>query len=299
MPAQDLSSNNDRYKLVFETSSDAIMLLNEKGYFDCNPATLKVFGFTSKEEFCTKGPAELSPPTQPDGTDSTTLANQKIADAYQNGNNSFEWVHKRANGETFPTEVLLTAFNLDGKKVIQAVVRDVTEQKRLELQLAKSHEEEQLILDTIPSWIFYKDDKNRFIRVNKSYADAMNMTKDQLEGKSMYDLFSKEQADKYYADDKEVIMSGQPKRNIIESMPSPKGTLWVQTDKIPLKNDVGKITGIIGFTVDITARKEAEDAAKSHNEELEKMNKLMIGREIKMVELKNKITELENRLNSQ
>ena len=136
MPAQD-TPNEDRYKLVFDTSSDAIMLLDEKGFFDCNPATLKIFGFRTKEEFCGKSPAEHSPPTQPDGTDSITKANQKVAEAYQNGSNSFEWMHMKSNGESFPAEVLLTAFNLDGKRVIQATVRDISERKQKNEELEK------------------------------------------------------------------------------------------------------------------------------------------------------------------
>jgi hypothetical protein len=52
------------------------MLLDEKGFFDCNPATLAMFGCATREEFCSKHPADVSPPMQPDGTDSLTLANQ-------------------------------------------------------------------------------------------------------------------------------------------------------------------------------------------------------------------------------
>ena len=70
-----------------------------------------------------------------------------------------------------------------------------------------------------------------------------------------------------------VIGSGQPKRNIVESMKSPKGTLWVQTDKIPYHDAQGKIIGIIGFTVDITLRKQMEDSIKEHSAKLEALNK--------------------------
>ena len=136
MPTQD-SVTTDRYKLVFETSNDAIMLLDEKGFFDCNPATLKIFGYRSKEEFCGKTPADHSPPTQPDGNDSMTLAKKQIAEAYQKGSNSFEWIHRRSTGEDFPAEVLLTAFSLDGKKVIQATVRDISEREQKNDELKK------------------------------------------------------------------------------------------------------------------------------------------------------------------
>jgi PAS domain S-box-containing protein len=136
---------------------------------------------------------------------------------------------------------------------------DVTEHKDMEALLLKEKQEQQIILDSVPAWIFYKDDKNNFIRVNKAFADVMGVPKNELEGKSLFDIFPKKQAEQFLKDDKEVMESGKPKINIIESMESPKGTLWVQTDKIPYHDDKGNIIGIIGFTIDITARKQAEE----------------------------------------
>ena len=80
-------------------------------------------------------PVDLSPATQPDGTDSITLANKQIATAMEKGSNRFEWMHKRVDGSEFPAEVLLNALQLEGRNVLQAVVRDITERKQTEQQL--------------------------------------------------------------------------------------------------------------------------------------------------------------------
>jgi len=138
MPDQP-AQNDDRYKLLFDTSSDAIMLLDEKGFFECNPATLKIFGYSSQAEFCGKHPSQHSPPTQPDGTNSMELANKQIAEAMEKGSNAFEWVHRRSTGEDFPAEVRLTAFILNGKKVLQATVRDESVRKQHEELLNKKN----------------------------------------------------------------------------------------------------------------------------------------------------------------
>jgi hypothetical protein len=61
------------------------MLLDEQGFFDCNEATLRIFGCATKEEFCSKHPADVSPPTQPNGVDSKTLAQEQIATAMREG----------------------------------------------------------------------------------------------------------------------------------------------------------------------------------------------------------------------
>ena len=130
-----------KFRTLYDSSRDAIMLLDEKGFFDCNEATVKIFGCADRAEFCSYHPADLSPKFQPDGTDSMTSANQRIATAMERGSNSFEWMHCRTDGTEFPAEVLLSSMELGGKKVLQAVVRDITDRKRAEEELKKHHDQ--------------------------------------------------------------------------------------------------------------------------------------------------------------
>ena len=128
--AEAVRRSETKFRTLYEATSDAVMLLTDKGFFDCNPTTLAVFGCASREEFCSKHPADLSPPQQPDGTDSLTLAKQRINTAMETGTLRFEWMHQRANtGEVFPAEVLLNRMQLDGQPVLQAVVHEITERK--------------------------------------------------------------------------------------------------------------------------------------------------------------------------
>ena len=137
---EDRKQSELKFRTLYESSGDAVMLLDEKGFFDCNEATVKMFACKDKEEFCSKHPADVSPAAQPCGTDSMTLASQRIATAMKEGSNRFDWAHKRINGTDFPAEVLLNAMELDGKKVLQAVVRDITERKQAEKRQAEYNE---------------------------------------------------------------------------------------------------------------------------------------------------------------
>jgi len=134
---QTLRENEEKSRAIFESSNDAIMLLTEKGYFDCNARTLEMFGMTAKDEFLFLHPYQVSPPTQPDGRDSFTSENEKIAMAFAQGSSHFEWVHRRKNGEDFPVEVMLSAFDYQGRRVLQATVRDISERKRSEEAIQK------------------------------------------------------------------------------------------------------------------------------------------------------------------
>ena len=134
-----LHKSETRLRTLFDSTSDAVMLLDENGFFDCNKATLKMFGFSSLEEFCSKHLMDISPEKQPggmdhpEGIDSAMLANMHLGIATQAGSHSFEWVHKRAdNGKTFDAEVLLNAMIQEGRTILQATVRDISERKQAE-----------------------------------------------------------------------------------------------------------------------------------------------------------------------
>jgi PAS domain S-box-containing protein len=147
-----------------------------------------------------------------------------------------------------------------------AVTVDITVRKQAEEALARQREELQLILDSAPALIFYKDRENHFLRINRAFADSMGRTKEQLEGKSLFDLYPREQAEAYWRDDQEVLASGQPKLNIVEPMRTAAGERWVQTGKVPCRDTQGNLTGVIGFALDITERRHAEVALRESEE---------------------------------
>ena len=126
-----------RFRAIFQGSNDAIMLLDQNGFFDCNDRTLELFGFLSQDQFVKVSPADVSPPFQPDGRDSTSAAQERIQTAYQRGALRFDWVHRRTTGEDFPAEVILSAFDMGGRRVLQATVRDFSERERAQAALAK------------------------------------------------------------------------------------------------------------------------------------------------------------------
>ncbi|MBI5485356.1 MAG: PAS domain S-box protein [Deltaproteobacteria bacterium] len=137
----ELQYSENRFRAMYESATDAIMMLDENGFFDCNVATLSMFGLSSKEEFTRLHPSQISPQQQPDGLDSLTAANEKISVAFEKGSNFFEWVHQRANGEDFFADVMLTAFYYDEKQVLQATVRDITARKQIEAEIVKLNQD--------------------------------------------------------------------------------------------------------------------------------------------------------------
>ncbi|MBD0393000.1 MAG: PAS domain S-box protein, partial [Microcoleus sp. C1-bin4] len=144
-----LQESERKFRSLYEATSDAVMLLDEQGFFDCNHATLAIFGCSNKEQFYGKKMSEFSPLFQPNGQDSSSLGAERISTAMQTGSCRFDWIHKRVDGSEFPAEVLLNAMEINGQKVIQAVVRDITDRKRDEDGIKASLAEKEVLLKEI------------------------------------------------------------------------------------------------------------------------------------------------------
>jgi len=137
-----LQNSEKKYRGLFESSCDAIMMLEPPTwkFTSCNPATLKLFQVDTKEKFTSLGPCDISPLQQPDGRVSADKAKEMIEKAMKEGSSFFEWIHKRINGEDFPVTVLLTRMEHDKRIFVQATVRDITAQKQAENELKQINE---------------------------------------------------------------------------------------------------------------------------------------------------------------
>lgn len=130
----------------------------------------------------------------------------------------------------------------------------------------------QLVMDTLPQRVFWKDLNLCYLGCNKLFAqDAGLKSPEEIIGKNDFELAWKESAALYRADDQAVIESGIARINYEEPQVLENGTtLWLQTSKIPLRNEAGEIIGVFGSYEDITVRKQSELALQRLNEELEK-----------------------------
>ncbi len=129
---QQIEREQIKYKTLFTTNSDGIVLVADGGFIDCNQAALDMFGFATVEQFCRTTPQDLGPPTQPDGTPSGEFGQRQIQKAMEQGHCHFEWMGKRADGSPLQLEIALHSMTLDNRVVVQAIMRDITERKQNE-----------------------------------------------------------------------------------------------------------------------------------------------------------------------
>jgi PAS domain S-box-containing protein len=123
-----------RYRALFEVAQDAIFMIKDDRFVECNPATLNIFK-CAKEQILGQSPCRFSPPLQPDGRNSAEKVLEMNRAALSGTPQSFQWRHLRLDGTAFEAEVSLNRVNLSGEEFLQAIVRDITERKRAEQEL--------------------------------------------------------------------------------------------------------------------------------------------------------------------
>jgi two-component system, NtrC family, sensor kinase len=264
-----LHRSETKFRTLYDSTSDAVMLLGEKGFFDCNKATLAIFGCATSEEFCSKHPADLSPSEQPCGTDSFTLANQQIATAMEKGSNRFEWIHKRVDtGEPFYAEVLLNAMELDGKPVVQAVVRDITERKRVEDALRASETEHRMLFENAGVGIAYYDLEGRVLMLNALAAAQIGGKPEDFVGRAMDEILPPEVAIAFHAS-VDRLSPANASIDSEEMIPSSTGPRWYFAKHTGIFEPNGVPIGVQIITTDITDRKRAEDELRKLSQAVE------------------------------
>ncbi len=162
------------------------------------------------------------------------------------------------------------------QRIVELEASEV-ERERAEELLKLRTKEQKGLLSSVPAFVYLKDTKSKLITANKAFAEMVNTPIDQLSGKDAYDLFPKEQAQKFHIDDQKVMQSGKAIMNIVKQFTDAEGkTRWASSSKVPYFGENGKVAGMVGVTIDITERKKAEQELEARKKRLENYIESMV-----------------------
>ena len=142
---EQLKESEDVFRLLFEESGDAHLLIDEGRYIDCNEAALKIMGASDKSQIINLTPAETSAEKQPDGSISSEIFKENINIAMSSGRHRFEWLQKRFDGSETYSDVMLTAISMKGKTLLYTTWRDINARKQMENALRESEERNRIL----------------------------------------------------------------------------------------------------------------------------------------------------------
>jgi len=138
------------------------------------------------------------------------------------------------------------------------IVRDITTRNKLERRRIVEHGLLKTLLDNIPDSVYFKDEHNRFILVNKAKAMHSNVQPEDMIGKTDFDFLPHEQAQQIVDDDVTIMNTGQSIINKLEKLTHDGSEHWVSVTKIPRYNANGDITGTMGISRDLTIQEQAK-----------------------------------------
>ena len=253
-----------KLKAIFNSTNESIIIHDATTgkIVDCNDRTLEIYGYSTKDELFGLGVGDISLDQHPYTNE---MALRIIQETIEKGVQTFEWIARKRDGSKLWVEVSLRYFELIGEKRILAVVRDVSERKRMETLLREQEEIFTHLMENSPVFVFFKDENLRAMMLSKNYEQLLNRPLNEILGKTMDELFPSELAKSMIEDDKRILHEG--KTIVVDEELNNR---FYTTIKFPIIIE-GQPRYLAGYTIDITDRKRAEEEILLINNNLEKI----------------------------
>ncbi len=269
-----LAEREARYRGLMEGAADAILLADLQGnILEANQKAEALFGYPLAElttlHFTQLHPAEALPRSRQAFAEIAQKQRTQVLDE----------IFQRPDGTAVPVDITATVIELNGETLVQGIFRDISKRKVIERALQESQQFLQTVLDTVPLSVFWKDRSSNYLGANQRFLnDAALSSASELVGKTDFDMpWGCTEAEVYRADDRAVIDAGEAKLGIIETLHRQEGTeVWLETNKLPLRNLAGDIIGILGTYQNITDRKQEQAALQQKTAELDRFFSLAL-----------------------
>jgi two-component system, sensor histidine kinase and response regulator len=267
---------DERFRVLFERSTNAHILLDGTGVIDCNPAAVTLLGLQDKSQLVGRQPASLSPEFQPDGERSVEKGVRMDALARKKGVHRFEWVHRRANGDDIPVEATLSPVSVNGNPALLGVWLDLTERKRAEETIRASEERYRLLVESIPQLVWSFDADGRPLDFNQRGAEYTGLSRFDSSGAGWLQAIHPDDRERMRIHGREATTSGGPYKIEFRLRRASDGEYrWHLSCGLPMRDAKGRITRWFGTCTDIHDQRiaaeelrRAKDAAESANREL-------------------------------
>jgi PAS domain S-box-containing protein len=265
-----LRESEQKYRMLFNVANDAIFLMKNEFFTDCNPKVLEIFGCT-REQIVGQPPYRFSPVKQPDGRYSQEKAMDYINKALGGEPQLFEWLHCRYDGTQFDAEVSLNRMEIvPGQVYLLAVVRDITERKRALTALRESEQRMRLHREQTPLGVIEWDLHFRVAAWNPSAERIFGYSRQEAMGRHAAELILpdsvREHVDAVW---QSLLAKRGGYRSSNENVTKDGRVIVCEWYNTPLVDASGAVIGVASLVHDVTRERNAEREVAKLNAELE------------------------------
>jgi len=266
-----LRASEERFRRYFEQSLIGMAIISpEQTWQEVNDRLCQILGY-SRSELANMTWLDLTHPE--DQREEVANFNRVLA-----GESDGYSMDKRFISQNGEIVYVIVSFQCvrrpDGSiDYFAKLVQDISDRKRAEQLLNESQAMLQLVLDTIPQRVFWKNRELVFLGCNRIFAQDIDLTPEQVIGMRSENLSAtSEEIANYIKCDRRVMATGEPELHILETMHKPDGSfIWIETSKVPLRDGDGNIIGILGTYEDITSRRTAQEALRQSEERFQRI----------------------------
>jgi PAS domain S-box-containing protein len=254
-----LRQTEEKYRSIFENVMEGIFQTTPDGhYLSANPMLARIYGYDSPDQLMAAvsdiGHQIYVQPGRREEFVSLIQQNgivSKFESQVYRNDRSIIWISENARVVRDPQGKVL---------YYEGTVEDITERKRAEQAVRDSEILYHSLVESLPQNIFRKDKEGRFTFGNTKFCAELGRPLDEIIGRTDFDFFPKELAEKYQRDDHRVVETRAPFETVEEHRTPDRGKIHVQVVKTPLYDALGNVIGVQGMFWDVTERRKIEEA---------------------------------------
>jgi len=251
-----LSVPNDQknYRDFFENSTDAMLIIENGRFVECNSAAVTMLGYNCKGELTNASPFNLSPELQADGRCSREKSIEMMQVALEQGNHRFEWNHIGQDGTNLQVEVSLTRVETEDGFQFFCVWHDITEHKQVEAAMVESEEIYKTILMASPDDITIADLSGRLLMFSDAATTMFGYDREEGPGMTIMDFIVPEDHEIARANMMKMVQQGHSGPNEYRAIRKDRSCFDIEVNSALIRDRQGKPFRMVLIARDITFR---------------------------------------------
>ena len=251
----EVTKSEEKFRKAFMTSSDSVNInrLSDGMYVSINNGFTNILGYTAAEVIG-KTSIELNIWVE---EETRNILVNKLKD--QGRVENYEAIFRKKGGDLVYGLMSASIIDLNGIPHLLNVTKDISGRKLIERALTQEQFLVDALMNNLTDHIYFKDRESKFIRINRAHAHSFGLPDpDFAAGKSDFDFFTEQAANKAFEDEQNIIRTGQSVFKEEKLTRKDNSEAWFSVKKMPLQDKTGNIIGTFGISRDITELKRRE-----------------------------------------